>query len=223
MPVRVQLVVPVAAEFHARAFWGVDSDGKRACAASWKGYHDSKTFLRRVEGIAAEGTEPDSSDSVPAEAWPTACAFCGEAAPEHAVRHVSVSTVYRGTVDGEERVGLQGKPGSRFGLRPGDAFWATWFHSHGEEVGCHAGWTNCADERGHLHLVLPDGHHFDCSSRAKNCSRPKDKKHRCWSVEGTPEGGDLSLGKGGDTCKAGAGSVDTGTWHGFVRDGLMTP
>lgn len=221
MPTPVQLVLPVAAEVYARTFWGDVSGGERPCPASWKGYHDAKTLLRRTEDPLAEPDEVLREEA--AERYPERCAFCGQKAPPEALRHVAALTVYRGAADGEERVGLHGKPGSRFGLRPGDAYWAPWHHAPGEDSGCTAGWSNCRDPRGHLCLVLPDGQHFDTSSRARNCSRPKDRRHRCWTVEGTPEGGDLSVGKGGDTCKAGAGSVDTGTWHGFVRDGMLTP
>lgn len=247
MPVRVQLVRPVAAEVYARAFWGDTSGGASPCPGP-KGYHDTKRLLLRLEDPDADHGLSLGEVLADPGLWYPGCAHCGapvaeaaEEGPGRINRHLAHVTVYRGDLDGEERAGLHGLPGSRFGLRPGDAYWSPWLHSGTAPDGeaeedlrggvptqpasarCPSGWSNCADARGHLHLVLPDGKHFDTASRAANCSRPKDRRHRCWTVSGTPEGGDLTLGKGGDTCKAGAGSVDTGTWHGFVRDGTMSP
>lgn len=76
-------------------------------------------------------------------------------------------------------------------------------------------WDGCA---GFLIVELPCGHHVDVGHRASNCSKPDDKKHRCWVVESPLP--NLTLGKNGDTCDAGQGSIICHCgWHGFVCNG----
>lgn len=62
-------------------------------------------------------------------------------------------------------------------------------------------------------------------NRASNCTLPDDVKHRCWVRHGTI-GEKLTVDKAGLTCAAGAGSFFMGPnneWHGFLRDGKLTP
>lgn len=71
---------------------------------------------------------------------------------------------------------------------------------------------------------LPDGHDWVIDSRCRNCALPNDDKHWCWIREGRPEDGTLNVTKGGKkarTCQAGAGSIQTGSWHGFLRNGRL--
>lgn len=68
-------------------------------------------------------------------------------------------------------------------------------------------------------------HHWYIDSRASNCTKPEDVQHRCWVRHGTV-GDRLTVDKNGLTCAAGAGSFFMGPnneWHGFIRDGKMTP
>jgi len=116
-------------------------------------------------------------------------------------------------------------------LGPGCMFWSDWDHWE-ESVGqrirdgkvityrvpttCPHGWSNCQGR--HLHAICPDGHEWDIDGRASNCTRPEDQEHRCWIRTGEPP--DVTAGKtGGDTCSAGAGSIATPSWHGFLRSG----
>lgn len=71
-----------------------------------------------------------------------------------------------------------------------------------------------------LMVICPDGKTWHIDSTAKNCTRKEDKRHKCWVREGVPPM--ITVGKNGDTCSAGAGSIDTGTWHGFLRQGVFT-
>lgn len=71
----------------------------------------------------------------------------------------------------------------------------------------------------HLHCVTPDKHWWDIDSRANNCTMPTDKKHRCWVRHGEPP--QITVDKNGLTCAAGAGSIQTGSWHGFLRNGQL--
>jgi len=55
--------------------------------------------------------------------------------------------------------------------------------------------------------------------RASNCGSRDDDEHRCWVRHGEPP--DLTVDKQGLTCTAGAGSIVTDTWHGFLRGGYL--
>lgn len=70
-----------------------------------------------------------------------------------------------------------------------------------------------------------DGHAWLIEGRASNCTQPTDRAHRCWVRHGTV-GEKLTVDKNGLTCQAGAGSFFMGPnneWHGFLRDGKLTP
>lgn len=102
-------------------------------------------------------------------------------------------------------------------LPPGAMFWSTWGHGTGAGHPCFY-WDNCAGP--HLHVVLPNGHHWDIDSRATNCTQKAERTHRCWVRVGDPPA--VSVAKGGKTCAAGAGSILSGDYHGFLRDGVLT-
>lgn len=70
-----------------------------------------------------------------------------------------------------------------------------------------------------------DGHPWGIEGRASNCTKPEDMTHRCWVRHGTV-GEKVTVDKAGLTCAAGAGSFFMGPnneWHGFLRDGKLTP
>lgn len=72
----------------------------------------------------------------------------------------------------------------------------------------------------HLHVVLPNGHEWNIDARARNCDRRDDITHRCWVRHGEPP--DITVDKNGNTCTAGGGSIHSGDYHGFLRDGAFT-
>lgn len=72
----------------------------------------------------------------------------------------------------------------------------------------------------HLMVVCPDGHWWDIDSRANNCTLPKDMVHHCWIRHGEPP--QITVDKNGVTCSAGAGSIQTPKWHGYLREGMLT-
>ncbi len=108
--------------------------------------------------------------------------------------------------------------------QPGDCFYVPCgaFKSPTNEIppGC-PNWDNC-DGR-HLYVICPDGRWWNVDGRAGNCSMKDDRQHRCWIRTGSPEDGTLSVGKAGPTCAAGAGSIDTGTYHGMLTAGAFNP
>lgn len=97
-------------------------------------------------------------------------------------------------------------------VQPGDMFWVTFSTGH-----CYTHDPPC--ER-HLNVVCPDGHWWDIDGRASNCTMKDDKAHRCWVRHGEPP--DITVDKNGPTCAAGAGSIKTPGYHGFLRDGKFT-
>jgi hypothetical protein len=102
-------------------------------------------------------------------------------------------------------------------MRPGDCCYAT--HEPGR---CWIGWTNCGGR--HLYVILPDGSFWDADGRAANCALPGDTTHRCWVMTGDPAAHPptVSAGKGGHTCAAGAGSIQSPSgWHGYLDGGWL--
>jgi hypothetical protein len=93
-------------------------------------------------------------------------------------------------------------------------------------------WSNC-DGR-HLYVIIPcDGilHTWDVSGKAGNCTLKDEREHRCWVHHGSAEAGNLHVDKAasnpsktggpGSTCRAGAGSIGVGDFHGFVHGGKL--
>lgn len=72
-----------------------------------------------------------------------------------------------------------------------------------------------------LVVILPDGCSWYLDSRASNCTLPNDNDHRCWVRRGSPESEDLHVDKNGLTCQAGAGSIVSGNFHGFLHNGHL--
>lgn len=72
----------------------------------------------------------------------------------------------------------------------------------------------------HLCVILPNGNRWEIDSRASNCGSPYDYAHRCWVRHGEPPR--ITVDKNGPTCQAGAGSISSGSYHGFLRDGVLT-
>ncbi len=96
---------------------------------------------------------------------------------------------------------------------PGDMFYSPWMHDNGRCMY----WDNCKDPRGHLMVVLPNGHTFDTDSRASNCNKPTDRTHRCWEKKG--EAPLVTIG--GPTSDNGAGSIGSPNWHGYLTEGKL--
>lgn len=92
---------------------------------------------------------------------------------------------------------------------PPGAMWDAWWMSD---------WWKGADGMC-LNVRCPDGHDWCIDSRASNCTMPNDNAHKCWVRHGAPP--DITVDKNGVTCAAGAGSIQTPKWHGFLRGGYL--
>lgn len=71
----------------------------------------------------------------------------------------------------------------------------------------------------HLMAILPNGDPWCIDSRASNCTMPHDRLHRCWIRTGVPGTAGFNVGKNGHTCAAGQGSILSGNYHGYLRNG----
>lgn len=129
----------------------------------------------------------------------TPCPTCGE--PE-ALQGMSRPAVYN-TEDGNRH--------------PGDMYWSTCYRDKEGHVEC-PHWDNCTGQ--HLYVVLPNGITWDVDGRANNCTMKADRLHRCWVRTGEPP--NVTVGKNGFTCSAGAGSIQAGDYHGFLKNGELS-
>lgn len=74
----------------------------------------------------------------------------------------------------------------------------------------------------YLMVRLPDGHDWAVDSEASNCTKPGEP-HHCWIRHGDPRECRVTVDKNGDTCAAGAGSIASPNWHGFLQNGVLVP
>lgn len=70
-------------------------------------------------------------------------------------------------------------------------------------------------------VKCPGGRTWHVDGPCSNCTR-KDEKHYCWIRHGDPVKCNVTVDKQGDTCSAGAGSIQTGNWHGFLTNGILS-
>jgi hypothetical protein len=69
---------------------------------------------------------------------------------------------------------------------------------------------------------LPDRGDWIIDSRGDQLPpKPDDNEYMCWVRHGRPEDGTLHVDKNGNTCSAGAGSIQTKSWHGFPQHGFL--
>jgi hypothetical protein len=96
---------------------------------------------------------------------------------------------------------------------PPGAMWSAWWMQH---EGRYWDWDNQTEAP--LMCKTPGGE-WNIDGRASNCTMPNDRTHRCWIRHGVPPL--LTVDKNGSTCAAGAGSILSGKWHGFLRNGEL--
>lgn len=131
--------------------------------------------------------------------WPTHCK-CGYGFLESDEWQVFTRTLYRRSDTGELTTIDDAPPGAMY-----DALWIPWW---GGPDGLS------------LMVKCPNGASWWIDGRASNCTMPDDDTHRCWIRHGDPPR--ITVDKAGVTCAAGAGSIQAGDYHGFLRDGVFT-
>jgi len=108
---------------------------------------------------------------------------------------------------------------SDFGV--GAMWFATWYRREPTPAGevARFGWDWDNQYEAPLFVRTPGGD-WNIDSRANNCTLKNDRLHRCWIRHGVPP--NVTVDKAGKTCSAGAGSIQAGTYHGFLKNGQLT-
>jgi hypothetical protein len=168
------------------------------CDKSGMGYHDVRAVIGRDHRDNVTGVHGDSWPHADPR-WPKACA-CGFEFGERGEWQFNPDRLFRRSDNGE-LVTLAAAP-------VGAMWFAPWYEDHytGPDGQC-------------LVVRMPGDHDWIVDSRAANCTMPTDTVHRCWIRHGEPP--DVTADKNGVTCAAGAGSIATGKWHGFLRAGWL--
>jgi hypothetical protein len=158
--------------------------------------------------------------------WPTKCAACDYHFLTIDEWQVSTDHIFKRADTGEEFTLRSAPPGAMW-----DAYWFAKYD--GDWVG---------PDGKSITVRCPNGVEWNIDSRARNCDSPcencgvayrdhnyekcpgyKDAKpHKCWIRSGDPPM--LTVSKdGAPTCGAGAGSIQAGDYHGFLRNGEFDP
>lgn len=118
----------------------------------------------------------------------------------------------RRTEDGNRKIFRRSDTGDELMLSdaPAGAMWhAVWLYKDPY-------WRGPDD---HILIVRTPGGDWNIDSRCSNCGLPDDSKHRCWVRHG--EAPNITVDKSGLTCNAGAGSIQCGSYHGFLERGYL--
>ncbi len=169
-------------------------------------YHTASTLIgeepveRDKDGYIQNGVKPVESHDDPR--WPSGCA-CGYQFQESDEWQRFTEVIYRRTDTSEEMTIHEAPPG---------AMWYAWWYDH-----------FCTPQGAHALVVKTPGGEWIIDSQASNCAMPEDRKqehHHCWVLHGTPP--DVTIDNSqGKTCGAGPGSIQCGSYHGFLRVGYL--
>jgi hypothetical protein len=200
----------------------------KKCPGSY-GYHNARQAVgEAAQKLTAEGHIAEILPEVYADdpRWPVKCAACDyefSVTDDDDHWQVFQDQVYRRTDTGAE-----GAFQDDWQKTPGAMWNAGWMHHKHPEDGKY------------LIVVLPDLHQWAMDGRCSNCDSPcvrcgqpyhahgaksacrqysDARPHQCWIRHGVPP--QLTVGKDGPTCSAGAGSIMTPNWHGFLRNGIL--
>lgn len=217
--------------------------GASRCTANCLGYHDASAVLGDVQradkdAVCYDAVEPTGdewkADRVARDdpRWPHTCAACDYRFTDSDAWQVNLLPLYeaRGQVEHD---------GQRFTLAsaPAGAMWdAEWMRYKIPN----GPWTG--PDGLTLTVRLPDGSDWIVDGEASNCTRtqygPQEiedadgvrrmhekvwlgRTHWCWVRHGDPRTGRVTVDKNGTTCNAGAGSIQSARWHGFLTDGEL--
>jgi hypothetical protein len=168
-------------------------------------HHDGEIML----GIEHHAEHPTSGDRGVAHddpRWPLKCDACGfvfNGVGEWQVNYNMLLQI-RGT---QERTTFHD-------AKPGAMWYADWM-IHALTKG-----TRYQGPDGHCLVVRTPGGDWMIDGRANNCGLPNDDEHKCWTRAGDVP--NITVSKVyGPTCSAGAGSIVAGSYHGFLRNGIL--
>jgi hypothetical protein len=104
---------------------------------------------------------------------------------------------------------------------PTGALWYAWWLDHRTDNSGLYGWDWDNQTEPPLMCRTPSGSDWCIDGRASNCTMKEERTHRCWVRHGVPP--NIHVDKNGHTCQAGAGSIVSGNWHGFLHNGQLVP
>lgn len=187
----------------------------RAEQTGWtcgEGWHDASVYTGTEPAAYDESGYLSHSSATPDESdprWPTHCSRgCGYEFTPADHYQAWLSQLYRRSDTGELRVLSHPTPEAP-AAEPG-ACWDAWWlpeSYQGPDGIC-------------LVVRCPGDDDWMVDRQASNCTR-KGEPHQCWVRHGDPRECRVTVDKDGETCSAGAGSIQTGSWHGFLRDGQL--
>lgn len=178
-------------------------NGEKVCPGKY-GYHNASVILAERTFTEKPGDihklfHCDHADP----RWPKKCDHCPYEFVDEDRWQENVEKIYRTSDTGV----LTTRPEAP----PGAMWYATWY----EDI---PDWCGLDDGKAVM-VKLPDGAEWHIDGMAVNCTDKGNKKHRCWCRRGVPPV--LTVDKKGPTCKAGAGSIKTSQWHGFLTNGML--
>ena len=178
----------------------------KPCPQSTHGGHHAVTVLDVIKVEC--GSDQPSGDNWPHDdaRWPKVC-FCGYQFEDGDEWQMNLHYLYQRS-DTRELTTL----GEAL---PGALWFCDWMLAEGSDL--------FRGPDGHsLCARLPNGHDWQVDGIAANCTQPQDHKHKCWVRHGDPRQPEtLTVDKNGNTCAAGAGSIQSGSYHGFLRNGCF--
>jgi hypothetical protein len=171
------------------------------------GYHNAHS------GVIAESDDLPTEDGIicnnPPETpakddprWPVKCDQCDYRFTDEDQFQVTGDPLFRRLEDGALFPRRELPVGSMW-------FWSDWYEN----------FYSPGPDGQYLVVRLPGDVDWCVDGVANNCTRPEDKVHKCWVREGAPP--NVTAGKNGNTCSAGAGSIAVPGYHGFLRNGYL--
>lgn len=167
------------------------------CKVSNNGYHDAMVAIEDSdkERVVMGDIWPHDDPR-----WPTHC-VCGREFAEEDTWQLFGRQIYTRPDTGKEC--------TLYDAPPGAMWYADWYAEHERWHG----------PDGRSLWVMTPGGEWCVDGVASNCTNRADMKHKCWVRHGTPP--DITVDKDGLTCKAGAGSIMVGGYHGFLHGGYL--
>lgn len=174
------------------------SSGSNDCIDGW--IHNASIKIGETDINSASGDLHSHDDPK----WPKFCTTCNQYEfkdfDEWQLNH--------------HEIYIDRKTGSLYELGssvPVGAIWrCTWYEDMKDFTG----------PDGKSYCVKTPGGDWVIDSRASNCTLPNDNIHKCWVRTGEPP--NFTVGKNGNTCAAGAGSIMMKNYHGFLINGELT-
>ena len=183
----------------------------------WAAYGkpEHRAQIIRFEGPAQQARERYEDKDLVWTPFHAVCNYCGEDGGIQATTSTGMHSIWRRADTGETR----DRPDD-FGV--GAMYYADWecserpLDAQGRKLW---GWDWDNQFEPPLYVITPGGP-WCIDSRASNCTLKEDRMHRCWVRHGTPP--NIHVDKAGVTCRAGAGSIICGKYHGFLHGGSLT-